>query len=461
MDGGRDSIFAWIDRRTILVFFIPFMAYFANGREISSGDPTPTFFTAVHIAKHGTVFLDRLREYIPYHSLPYYVSEQGGRLVSNYPVFPGVMAVPLVAPAAWAGLLPEGENQLVWGYLMKLTGTLYTSLSVLFLYLTLRLLIPLGGAFALAMAYGLGTALWPVASQSLWQHGPSVFWWTVCLHFLLRAAMEEGGETPANPIEPKIRSLRVLLLLAGTAAGCAVLCRTVNGIGAAVLCAAVWLRLRGPSPWFIAPAAALAMALIGYNLWVFGSWKGGDTVLHSLQWELDRISGGAWDTPLPAGLAGQLISPSRGLLIFSPFLAFAAWGAVAARRDERPSRRLILPMAAAPLLMLLVFSKYSVWWGGNSHYGPRYQIETYPFLMLALACAWPRVRRSRVWLSVFLAALAWSVWVQWVGAFCYPGGWTVEPVPLWEDKARFWDWSYNQIWTCAKSGVKKPFLFMP
>jgi len=107
--------------------------------------------------------------------------------------------------------------------------------------------------------------------------------------------------------------------------------------------------------------------------------------------------------------------------------------------------------------MFVVFGKYAVWWGGNSHYGPRYQIEAFPFLMVYIAAVWPSLAVSRKWLLLFGVLAAYSVFVQWVGAFCYPGGWTVEPVSLADDKARLWDWSYNQIWTCMKSGVKWPF----
>ena len=451
---GLDRLAQGLDRHKLLIFFIPFLIYMINGREISSGDPTPSLFTAINLSKKGTIFLDDFHDYVAYHSIPFYLSEQRGHLVSNYPIFPGVMATPLVAPAAWAGLLPKGEGDLVWKYLAKLSGSIYTSLSVLFLYLTLRRLIDPGGAVVLAMAYGLGTALWPIASQSLWQHGPSVFWWTVCFYALLRGAREE--ETL-----PASARLARWLLLAGFAAGGAVLCRTVNGIGGAVLCLGILVHFRWRAAWFVAPYLALMALLLGYNLYIFGSWKGGDVVLHSLQWELDRIDTGAWATPLPVGLAGQLVSPSRGMFIFSPFLLFSIWGMVHLLRQKDRGGRLFAWTIPIPILMFLVFSKYSVWWGGNSHYGPRYQIETYPFLMLYLACLWPRLAGSRRWMTVFLVLLAFSIWVQWVGAFCYPSEWTVKPVPLWEDKGRFWDWRYNQIWSCAASGVKKPDLFLP
>ncbi len=414
------------DTHKLLIFFVPFFLYIFNGREISSGDPTPTVFVAVNLVKHGTVFLDDLHDYIPYHNMPYYISEQRGRIVSNYPVFPGIMSAPLFAPFVWMGMIEKGSGDLVWKYLSKLSGATYTALSILFLYLTIKRLLDRENALILAMAYGLGTALWPIAAQSLWQHGPSVFAW-------------------------------IWFLLAGFATGGAVLCRTVNGVGMAVLCAVITIRHRRAAVPFIVPAAILSSILIFYNIALFGSWKGGDTVLHSLHWELDRVQGGSWSTPLVVGLAGQLISPSRGIFIFSPFLLFSIWGMwMIWRRSESVWRTLAFTIPA-PAIMLILFSKYAVWWGGNSHYGPRYQIETYPFLILYLSAIMPQIRRKGWLLLLFILLLLYSCIVQWIGAFCYPGGWETYPTDLANDKGRFWDWGYNQIWISARSGIKWPW----
>ncbi len=163
----------------------------------------------------------------------------------------------------------------------------------------------------------------------------------------------------------------------------------------AALCMSVFCLDRRNCWYFILPAGCLTALLLSYNFAVFGSWKGGDIVMHSLHWELDRVRGDSWSTPLATGLAGQLISPSRGLLIFSPFLLFAFWGMIAIWRKTSRTWKLIALSIPGPVLMLIVFSKYIVWWGGNSHYGPRYQIETYPFLILYLAAVWPKIASKR------------------------------------------------------------------
>lgn len=439
-----ESVTAYFDAHPLLIFFVPFLIFLSNGREISSGDPIPTVFVAINLVKQGTIFLDDLRDYYPYHDLPYFVSSQKGHIVSNYPVFPGVMATPVFTPFVWLRMLEKGDGDLVWRYLAKLTGSMYCALSVLILYYSLKRLIDQSGALALSFAYGLGTAIWPVAAQSLWQHGPSVFWWSVCWYGLIRSHQHP-------------ERLSRWLSIAGTAAGCAVLCRTVNGIATAALCLIVLIQFGRKAVGFVLPAFLLTTLLIFYNVALFDSWKGGDSVLHTLHWELDRVAEGSWSTPLYIGFWGQLISPSRGLLVFSPFLLFSLAGMVVVWTEKEPVWKLIAYTAPIPILMYIVFGKYAVWWGGNSHYGPRYQIESIPFLIMYLSVVWKHIARSKVLWYSFVGLLIVSILIQWIGAFCYPSDWAVAPIDLSVDKDRLWSWTNNQIISCALSGVHWPF----
>ena len=211
-------------------FFIPFMLYMMNGREISSGDPAPTIFVAVNLVKQGTVLLDDLHEYIPYHNLPYYVSEQRNHIVSNYPVFPGIMSAPVFAPFVWLGMIEKGDGDLVWKYLAKLSGALFTALSVLVFYHLLRRLIDADGAAILAFSHGLGTASAHCITKLLAA-------WTKCplvVYFALLSDLCSSGGKPQS--ECSIAQWNRYRLC--------VLCRTVNGIGMAVLCMIILLHYR-------------------------------------------------------------------------------------------------------------------------------------------------------------------------------------------------------------------------
>ncbi|MCC7494622.1 MAG: hypothetical protein IT204_19850 [Fimbriimonadaceae bacterium] len=104
---------------------------------------------------------------------------------------------------------------------------------------------------------------------------------------------------------------------------------------------------------------------------------------------------------LPAGLAGQLLSPGRGLLWYAPPVLLVAWGYRRLRARD--------PRLAAVLLGLvawqgLFYSLRSTWWG-NWCWGPRYFVPVLPLLALLAAPALEGAGRRR-WALATLLALA-------------------------------------------------------
>lgn len=435
---------AYADQHWLVIFFIPLVIYMANFRHLGSGDTTAIILSAIQLANEGTIYLDGVDQYFDYGDVPYFLANEDGRMVSNYPYFPAVMMQPLFFPLFGTGLFAEQDFVLVWDYAAKLCAALYTAGAVLLTYLTFRELMRPVEALTLAFAYGFGTALWPIASQSMWQHTGTIFWWSVMLYGLVRLENRAEGRT------------KVWLLLAGLAAGLAVWCRINNVLGAGWLGLVLLVRYRWNALWALVPMGFCTLGVMGFNEAIYGNWRGGvANVLEMRHW-LDNVHGPVWSTPFWEGLAGLLISPSRGIFIFSPFLLCALWGAWSIWQRPEPGWRGLAWMLPVAALMLGILSKYIVWWGGIMHYGPRYQIDAYPFILIGLAAVWPRLFQHQ-WLRwVLLVVVLYSVWVQWVGAFCYPGQWAVDPVSLSDDKARLWDWGYNQIWDSFRSGVKWP-----
>ena len=66
----------YFESKPIILFFIPFVIYFSNGREIGSGDQISSIMVAIHVSAHGTIYLDNLKDFIDYNKLPYFVSEK-------------------------------------------------------------------------------------------------------------------------------------------------------------------------------------------------------------------------------------------------------------------------------------------------------------------------------------------------------------------------------------------------
>lgn len=130
---------------------------------------------------------------------------------------------------------------------------------------------------------------------------------------------------------------------------------------------------------------------------------------------------GAWQTPLWEGVAGLLVSPSRGLLFFSPILGLSFWGLFRVHRSEEwPQLR---PLAWAVLGIAFLAFKGFDWWGGWS-FGYRLLVDALPLMAILMVPVVGEVLQKPVGRWAALALAGWSVFVQIIGAYAYtPGGW--------------------------------------
>ena len=404
-----------------------------NLREISASDTIGTRLLPVAVIREQRLYLDRFcRDGPGSPFLPAYVQQVGGHYLATTPVFPALLAVPVyVVPV----MLLEVDVRLV-NLLSKLSGSLFAALSVAVLYLALRPLGSESGALGGALAYAFGTSTWSVSSQGLWGHGPAQLFLAAALYWAVR-----GEEAPRY---------RAGL---GLAAGLMFASRpqTTGLVGLALVAHALYADRR----WGLRCGvvfAGVVLAVFGYNLAAFGSIQGGYARLNVAYMPIFKVPG-MWSTPLLQGLLGLLVSPSRGLLVYSPILLFAFAGILlSVRRGERPLCRFL---AAGFTASLLTLSAYSFWWGGHS-FGPRLLVDFLPVLAVFLAVAWPKVERRPVLQVVWMLLFAASVGVQLVGALYYPSphavDWNKSPVDIDLARDRLWDWSDTQLGRLLRNG---------
>jgi hypothetical protein len=146
--------------------------------------------------------------------------------------------------------------------------------------------------------------------------------------------------------------------------------------------------------------------LLYYNLTFIGAAVGGyalgkgpDEIFFRLDW---------------SGVPGLLISPARGLLIFTPFLIFVPVGLM--QRLRAPNTRgLAVALSFAAVAQLLLYSQTD--WRAGVSWGPRYLTDLLPIMIWMLAPA-PLVLRPLARRLLIIAMVA-SVGVQTVGAFWY------------------------------------------
>ncbi len=419
------------------------LVYLANGREIGAFDTTPTILLPLAIVRGDGLHLDRFRPLLQVwgRPLPMFVRESAGHIVSCYPVAPALVALPLIAPQVMAldRAEPGWDRNLNRVYVEtrmmgKRAAAILTALLAFALH---RLLVRLGlGRVAIpaVIATALGSNLWSVASQALWQHGPAAL--ALTLTMLL--------STP-----PSMSGWRMLIL--GVAAATIVLCRPLDLIFAVFALAwAAWThpRLLG---WFLPAPIILGLALLGYHQYYFNGMTGGQDQIEAQHRRIHAVAG-PWSGDLAEGMAGTLVSPSRGLFVFSPWVALAIAVLPVSFRKIAPGS-LVRWLCLALIPYLFVLSKYAVWWGGGC-FGPRYWTDAAPIfgvlLAAALDWAWDR---SRLLIIAFAAVILFSAAIQAIGAFCFPSTWIFYPTDIDIDHKRLWDWRDTEISRCIRESI--------
>ncbi|HVR08643.1 MAG TPA: hypothetical protein VMW75_11400 [Thermoanaerobaculia bacterium] len=404
-------------RTAVLLTLAALVVYNLNFRVIQDGDTVPARLLPLALWRAGSVNLDPVAALAsivppgkPYHDAYWLYRSPAGHLYSTYPIVTPLLVAPLYAPAVafldWRGWEPwRLQNTSL--RMEKLAASLLAATSVgLFFLLAGRTAVRPRAVLA-AVAYGFATETWVISSQALWLHGTGELL-AVCA-LLAATALPTAGS----------------LVAAGLAAGLLAVNRPPDAALAAGVLAYLVVRHRRRALWAVGSAIAAAAPFALYNLAVFGHWAGG------YAW---AVRGGHpfMSHPLLPGVAGELFSPGKGLLIFSPFLAFLAcrlrrrrsW-----RWEEDPAtapaggpaardRLLEWAVAAAFVVQLYIFARAD--YRAGACYGPRYLTDVLPFLVWLLV---PVVARLRGWgLRAFVAAVAAGIAVQAVGAFCYPRG---------------------------------------
>jgi hypothetical protein len=272
------------------------------------------------------------------------------------------------------------------------------------------------------------------ASQALWQHGPAALAVT-CMLLAISAPRP-------SPLASAV---------GGLAAGALVAIRLIDALLVAPVLIGLAQRKSRELLLFLPGFIALSTCAIAANIAWFGTPLGGQAELEALHARLHGVPG-PWSITPWEGLAGTLISPSRGLFVYTPWVALAValapWSLAPIR--HLPLLRWAL-LGLFPYLALL--SAYSVWWGGFC-FGPRYWTDVVPLFAVLLACALSSPPgRSLAGRWLFGVTIAWSIAVQTLGASCYPSSWNLLPANVDTHHERLWNWSDTELSRCISESI--------
>jgi hypothetical protein len=420
-----------VRRRDLMIGGLVFVLCFWVFRHVPmrqvGGDSRYSILLAESLLRHRDFTLER-------YDLPrpdYRLEDVGGHRYYSFPVGTSVLSVPYVMAMHLRGksaIRSDGsygftEEQELEARLAALLMAAFAGL----IYVTARLVLPVPWSLAATFASVFGTQIFSTMSRAMWSDT-----WGVLLVGLAAFLLLESVVRNRSPKLPLLATIEVW----------AYIVRPTNALVLAGTGIYLVLTLgRKCWPFLIATGFWL-------GLFLAYSWRH----FHHLvpgYYEAGRLRFGAtW-----SALLGNLLSPSRGLLVCVPLVV--AVGLLLLRYRQSVRFRGLASLAV--LLMaghLAVISGFWHWWGGHC-FGARLTASLVPWIVvleIIAIDAWREARsqgepRAHGFLVMAIAGVlsVLSIAINSVGAFSQAAqSWNINP-NIDETPERLWSWRRPQF----------------
>jgi hypothetical protein len=348
------------------------------------------------IIENHSVFLDNYPDYINYGFAGFRFYDIGnGHYVSVFPIVTPVLISPLYAIPFLLHIPHDGLTQQV---MTHVSSALICALAVMVIYLTSRFFSGRKPALLSALVFAFATDTWTISSQTLYAHGMSELLLATMIFLVFR---NEKQQSLWNFIFLGIcsalfffnRPSDSLLLLP-------------------VIAYLVWYH-REKIGYYAGAGILFALPFIGYNLLCFHNVLGGYSM------SISRLS---LDPVIISNFFGLLISPNKGLFIFSPVLILSLIGFWSIMKSQRSACRFLQWSVIAMILTVIVYATFDDWGGGET-FGPRYLICLLPYLVIGLCIFFASMikkPRNKLIIAAVAVLVIFSVFVQFIGMFYVP-----------------------------------------
>jgi len=363
----------WFDAFLVGVGALAVFALTAQYHDPLNIDSRGTALAAWQLAHHGNATLTA------FHEQTAWIYHVGDRYVTNR--MPGAIfwAAPFYAITGSSHYPPV--------YPGTIAASVASAIAIALAFVLCARLVRRRYAAVAAALLAFATGTWTVSSDQLWTHGPAQL--AVLLVVLL--------------------CLKNQWLLAGIPAGFAVLVRPHLAVVAIIIAAYAIVRLRSARPLLIGVGGVIGSAvLLAYN--------------HALWGKLEIFGG--YDQPVSpsghkalnffVGLAGDFISPERGLLVMTPALLLLLPGL---RRAWAVAPDWVRSAALAGLAYLALQLWGIRFYGGDGFYSYRTTLETLTLCVPLLVIAWREwTTKTRARKAAFAGLAMLSVGIHAFGA---------------------------------------------
>ena len=414
-----------------LLIFLVTLAIFLFSRVHQVTDSTYSMMLTQSLLDYRTFSLDHYQT-----PAAYQLETVNGHTYYRFPPGTPVLSMPFVWVLNRFGVSavnpdgtynPRGEVTIEAG----LAAVLMAMLAVIFFF-TARLLLPTSWSALITFGAAFGTQVYSTASRALWSDTWGIFLLGIVI-FLMVA--RETGRHHLNPI------------LLATLLSWTYFTRPTYAIPIAAISIYLFLYQRKLLPLYALTGAAWFVGFVFYSQSHFSRFL-------PEYYGVSRLLFNTFGT----ALAGNLVSPARGLLIFVPVLFFIGYLLLRYRRFLTHLGLVWLSLAII-VLHLIAISGFPHWWGGHS-FGPRFTTGLVPwFVLLGILginamLRWRAQQAEKETKSFFWRAqlvsgvvlLFLSVIINTLGATSHATWlWNLRPRGIDEHPERLWDWRQPQF----------------
>jgi hypothetical protein len=358
-----------------------FAIYFASP-VLQMNDSQYSMLTAESILRNHTPDLSSyaIKNYqtdLPFNTMAgkhaYQLTRTNGRLLYGFPHASSFLSLPVVGLMDLAGISPATQDRKynLEGEIIDqkvLAAFLMASLVITF-FRSARLLLDWRWSAVIALGAGLGTQIWSTTSRGMWSNTWEIVLGGLVVSLLLSAIVYQSSIQPT--LLATVLSWMFFVRPTGAAS---ILSVTIFIFG----------YFRRDFLRFAITGVIWFCAFVAYSLRIFGT-------LVPFYYEPSR----AHADSIGLGIFGNLLSPSRGLFVFSPVLLLIFFLLIRHWRSLR-SRPLVAASLLAICLIAVNAASFPIWWGGNC-YGPRLMSDAIPwFVLLAIlaVAAIPEAQRN-------------------------------------------------------------------
>lgn len=400
-------------------FLFVFLVYYLSPNT-TSFDSRWFLHQGLSVLREKNLDLDEYQNVIPLND--YRVEVIKGHLYSYFPVGTVLLSLPILNIIDHVFLLNGVDlyhqamkvppDSSLWE-VERFIASVITTLTAVIIYLMAREQLNIKKSLLFCGIFAFCTPAFSVASRGMWSHGPEMLMLAIFM-YLYFLSEKEGRRWVIQ-----LGSLPLALWFIIRPTGIVLLFLFL-----------VYLFYKRSKFFFLACFWALIPLLMFFFVsnTLYGSWL-------PSYYEIQRVG---IHPHFFEALIGNLISPSRGLLVYSPLFLLSLLYFMIALLDKRITQFDIL-LFLMLISQYIIFSAFPAWWSGHS-YGQRYLSSMTPIFIYFLLPYFTRSHKGittsivsiLITVSFIIHVRGAVVWGTWL--------WNVNPSNIDVSTERLWDW---------------------